>query len=238
MQRLLIAWLLLLRVIEWVGLLVQLSEFLYLLGVNQRSITTKHPIHMSNTFFQLVLLLAFGYSLPTLHAQYDYEPSEAHPYGLPHPEAPASLQDYQALIGRCDCQSTRRKPDGTWAEAVAMTWEFKYIMNGTAVQDQTLKADGAHSGSIRQFDAKQQRWYVHYYASAAPTPKLSVWEGGKQDDNIVLYKDQASPTGMEGKYRITFSNISEKGFNWIGEWTSLDESVVYPTWKITCTKQQ
>ena len=43
---------------------------------------------------------------------------------------------------------------------------------------------------------------------------------------------------MEGNYRITFKNISNDGFNWIGEWVNLDESIVFPTWKIECIKRK
>lgn len=187
--------------------------------------------------FLLLLVIVCGIN-SHMYAQNEYEPSTINPYGLPNPSAPLEIQDYKNMIGICDCKSTSRNQDRTWAEPVDMTWEFKYILNGLAVQDQTLKADGAHSGSIRQFIEKDNRWYVHYYASANPSPQLGTWEGGKKGDNIVLYKDQDAPNGTKGKYRITFHNISTDGFEWLGEWTSIDESIVYPTWKIKCTKRK
>lgn len=191
------------------------------------------------TFMKSLLLFVIICSVNAhVYSQNEYEPSPTNPYGLPNPNAPSEIQDYQDLIGLCDCKSTSRNPDGTWAAAVDMTWEFKYILNGLAVQDQTLKADGAHSGSIRQFIAKDSRWYVHYYASAKPSPKLGTWEGGKKGANIVLYKDQKAPNGTEGKFRITFHDISTDGFSWLGEWTSIDESIIYPTWKIQCKKRK
>ena len=84
---------------------------------------------------------------------YSYEPSKKHPFGLPNPEMPKEFLDYAPMIGECDCQSLARIDQNTWTDSVAMTWRFKYIMNGMAVQDETLKADGSHSGSIRQFVA-------------------------------------------------------------------------------------
>jgi len=84
-------------------------------------------------------------------AQSEYEPTALDPYGMKNPKAPKQLDDFKPMIGMCDCDSERRNPDGTWAKAVKMTWKFKYIMNGMAIQDETLKADGKHSGSIRQF---------------------------------------------------------------------------------------
>jgi hypothetical protein len=68
---------------------------------------------------------------------------------------------------------------------------------------------------------------------------LGVWEGGKTDNgNIVLYRDQAAPNGTEGYFRLTFYEITDKSFQWIGEWVDLGETFSYPTWKISCTKQK
>ena len=124
-----------------------------------------------------------------------------------------------------------------------MTWRFKYIMNGMAIQDETLKEDGAHSGSIRQYSEELSRWFVHYYStSSVPNAKskstqLSTWAGNLKDGAMILYREQKSTTGAEGYYRLTFSDISPEHFNWIGEWVDKEEKIVYPTWKISCTKQ-
>ena len=79
---------------------------------------------------------------------------------------------------------------------------------------------------------------MHYYANKSPTPVLSAWSGGKQSDSIVLYRKQKAPNGTEGFYRITFSNISDNGFNWLGEWVNTSETFTFPTWKIICTKNE
>ena len=68
-----------------------------------------------------------------------YEPSKEFPFGQYNPSAPTELKDYQDLIGTCKCMSESRNPDPTWAKPVNMIWTWKYIMNGTAVQDETLK---------------------------------------------------------------------------------------------------
>ena len=169
-----------------------------------------------------------------------YEPSKEHPYGRPNPAAPEAVKDFAPMIGRCDCQSENRNPDGSWNEAIDMVWTFKYIMNGWGVQDETLKEDGGHSGSIRQYIADSARWYVHYYANKGPTTTLSTWEGNKTDegDKIVLYRDQKAPNGFEGWYRLSFYDFTDTGFKWIGEWVDKAEKIVYPTWKIVCTRRE
>lgn len=185
--------------------------------------------------FTIAFLVIFTSSF--LVAQNEYEPSSKHPYGLPNPEAPSQIKDYESLIGKCDCKSYRLGKDNNWLPPVKMTWEFKYIMNGMAIQDQTLKEDGIHSGSIRQFNSDSTKWYVHYYTTASATPKLKAWTGGKKGNDIVLYSSQKSPNGADGFYKIRFSNITEKGFNWLGEWVNENESIVFPTWKIDCVKR-
>ena len=165
-----------------------------------------------------------------------YEPSAEHPFGLPNPQAPQEIRDFAPMIGRCDCKSLARNPDGTWADTVDMVWTFKYIMDGMAVQDETLKADGRHSGSIRQFNPDSSLWYVHYYNSARPLPVLPAWQGTRSDTSIVLFRPQKAPNGMDGYYRITFFGFSGSGYRWLGEWVDLNQKVRYPTWRIWCER--
>ena len=181
----------------------------------------------------LILLLLSSSSF----AQYEYEPSDEFPFGRINPDAPKETADFAPMIGTCNCKSETRNPDGTWNEPNDMTWTFKYIMNGMAVQDETLKSDGKHSGSIRQFNADSSRWYVHYYSSPFASNTLPAWEGNKKDDKIVLYREQKAPNGMDGSYRLTFYDMSETGYKWIGEWVDTQEKIVYPTWKISCVKE-
>jgi ketosteroid isomerase-like protein len=110
-------------------------------------------------------------------------------------------------------------------------------MNGMAIQDESIKADGVHSGSLRQFVADSSRWYVHWYSSGSPSTKLPTWEGNKERDKIILYKEQKAPNGIDGFYRLTFYDITERGYNWIGEWVDTSETVIFPTWKISSVKE-
>lgn len=196
-----------------------------------------------NKVYKLIFALLFVSMYSSSHSQnlatYRYEPTDENPFGLPHPDAPQQIKDFAPLIGECDCQSVARNPDQTWQEPIDMVWRFKYIMNGNAVQDETLKADGKHSGSIRQFIADSTKWYVHYYSSGQPSTTLPAWEGGKTEDGkIILYRPQKAPNGMEGSFKITFYDISQSGFKWLGEWVDSTETVSFPTWKIDCTKRE
>lgn len=48
-----------------------------------------------------------------LHAQFDYDESSTNPFGLPNPEAPKEILDFEPMIGICDCLSETRNQDQT-----------------------------------------------------------------------------------------------------------------------------
>ncbi|MCO6512122.1 MAG: hypothetical protein J5I65_15155 [Aridibacter famidurans] len=160
-------------------------------------------------------------------------------FGTPAADAPPQVRDYDELIGMSDCKSVSRGADGTWAEPVDMLWTFRYELGGTAVRDETRRADGFYAGSIRQFNPDDDAWYVHYYSTLGKPPaRLPAWKGGRKGNEITLLTEQKAPNGTDGFYRIRFYDISEKGFNWLGSWTSRDGSFVFDTWKIECVKRE
>ena len=187
-----------------------------------------HPI-----LFALALILIPNF----LASQYLYQITEEHPYGQPNPAAPEAIKDFAPLMGKCACKSTSRLPDGTWAEPVDMIWSFEYIMNGFGVQDETFKADGKHSGSIRQYDAEKETWMVHYYSSNSTAAPLPHWTGGASGEELIFSRDRKAPNGAEGTFRLRFYDITESGYRWVGAWVSKDGSITYPTWKIDCIRK-
>lgn len=159
-------------------------------------------------------------------------------FGKLNPEAPPQTADFDPLIGLCDCRSLSRNPDGSWQDTVAMVWQFKYILNGTAVQDEVWR-DGNYASSIRQFHKDSSRWIVTYYSYPLVGFKPGVWYGEKQENgNILLSQPQTAPNGMQGFSTLTFYDISEQGFNWKGEWIKDDNTITYPFWLIWCQKRK
>ena len=185
-----------------------------------------------------LFFLFFISSILTLSAQYKFDESKKHPFGKYNPKAPKQVQDYKELIGLSKCKSERRNPDQTWAKPVKMNWLWKYIMNGTGVQDLTLKEDGSHGGSIRQYSKDSLTWYVHYYTATIASPTLKTWSGNRKGNKIVLYSKQNAPNGAKGFSRLTFYDISKESFKWIGEWVDEKETIVFPFWRISCKKEK
>ena len=177
------------------------------------------------------------YICPNTFAQFHYEPSPEFPFGQVNPDAPSQLADFDQIIGLSQCTSELRNPDGSWSEPNTLQWKWKYIMNGMGVQDETLQEGRFSAGSIRQFNSDSSAWFVHYYSSNAAVSTLPSWKGGKQENgDIILYREQTAPNGMQGYYKINFLNIDDDSFYWQGEWVNPDESIIYPTWKIDCKK--
>ncbi len=186
----------------------------------------------------LIVVLALTNTLVYAQDLYQYRSSDVYPFGQPHPDAPKEITDYGPLIGISDCKSIARISPTDWADTIAMEWHFKYIMNGWGVQDETYKTDGVHSGSIRQYNADSAQWYVTYYSSSTATPSLTTWAGDPRDGgDFILYAPQKAPNGMDGFFKIRFSEISNKGFKWEGAWVDPAEAINYATWKIYCKKR-
>lgn len=168
-----------------------------------------------------------------------FEASEQYPFGQLNPSAPIEVGDYAELIGKSSCLSINRNPDGTWQDTVRMNWTFKYIMDGYAVQDYSIKEDGSHTSSIRQFREDSAKWYVTFFPKNDPPVSPRVWSGKKEaNEDIVLYKDHPLPDGTPGHSRLTFYDISSDSFNWVGNWIKFDESVQFPFWMLHCKKAE
>ncbi len=183
----------------------------------------------------IMALFAFAYDL---HAQGEYEPSSEFPFGRLNPEAPKEVGDWEQLIGQSSCLSISRNPDGTWQDTVKMVWVFKYVLDGTSVQDLTFKEDGKHATSMRQYIPDSAKWYVTYFSRFSPSAAPGVWAGRRQENgDIVLFQDQLAPNGMEGKSQLTFANISDSGFDWFGAWVSIDNTITWPFWNIHCKRE-
>lgn len=190
----------------------------------------------------IVVLLALLHAFQAFSQHGDisinYEPSATHPFGKLNPDAPKQVADFAPMIGICDCRSVQRKPDGSWQDTLDMIWKFKYIMNGTAVQDEVWREGNQYAGSIRQYQPDSAKWVVTYFSYPLVSTKPGVWQGAKDGDNIVLKMPQKAPNGSDGSSRLTFYNIAADGFKWKGEWISTDESIVYPFWMIECRKRK
>ncbi len=188
-----------------------------------------------NLAFLIVSLLMSGCVSPVTDriGVGPYDPSPGQPYGRPNPAAPSELAQFNFMIGRNDCSEQRRNgEDGSWSNT-RRTWDARYTLNGYGIID-SGSSGATVSTNVRVFDEAAGLWNVTFFSM--PTYSSGTWSGNRVGERIVLKRPQLAPGGAAGFSRLTFFNISEGGFEWAGEWVSEDERVVYPFWKIQCTK--
>lgn len=197
---------------------------------------------MRKTLIFCSILLFFLVNQPsTTYAQlkksfFEHSVSNENPYGSYNPDAPEKIKEFAPLIGSSQCKSVQRNQDGSWQDTTNMIWEFRYIFNGQAIQDFSWKQNGNYSSSVRQFNPDSSLWVVTYFSAQTPSLSPSTWTGNLVEGKIVLERPQKAPNGLDGYSRLTFYDISDEAFKWIGEWVSKNGSFQYPFWKISCQK--
>lgn len=163
-----------------------------------------------------------------------YDPNETYPFGRSNPSAPKELAQFEFLIGNNDCTEERlNNTSGEW-EKGQRSWDAMYFMNGFGIVD-SGGSSGSSNSNVRVYDSDKKQWSVTYFSM--PQYSSGVWTGGLVDEKIVLKQPQKAPgTDFDGFSQLTFSKISTLGFDWLGEWVSVDGSVVFPFWRISCHK--
>lgn len=111
-------------------------------------------------------------------------------------------------------------------------WTARYFLNGHAIQDQYW-AQGFFTSNIRQFDEAEGVWRVHYLSE--PVFASGVWAGSRTGDTITLTRDIPQADGAAIVSRLTFSGITEDGFDWRGESVLPDGSAV-TGWTSACER--
>ncbi|NNE99828.1 MAG: hypothetical protein HKN25_12475 [Pyrinomonadaceae bacterium] len=191
---------------------------------------------MKNGLFIVVVLIILSQSLysqkngsPAAKLPTGNEPSPSHPYGRLNPNAPAETAQFSFMIGEFDCDDKILDQNGKWTER-KVVWNSTYFLNGSGIQDRFWSYPTVASGT-RIFDKKKGKWIVNYFQTA-PTYFAGVWEGKKEGDKMVM----RAPRG-ENESRLTFHNIKDDGFDWIGETVSKDGKA-NPFWIISCKRRR
>ena len=168
----------------------------------------------------------------------DQEFDQSHYFGKANPLAPPEVKDFDQLIGNCDCKSLQYV-NGEPGDTLTLKWKWKYILNGYGVQDEGWYGNDSiqnYFTSIRILNSETKQWHVPFFTPNMTT-NPQIWIGGKQEENIVLRRTQTTQNG-EFESILTFSNISEKGFNWEGKIFLPDTNTTNIFWRIWCLKEQ
>ena len=65
-----------------------------------------------------------------------------------------------------------------------------------------------------------------------------IWNGGKEGENIVLKKPILTKSDDVVESILTFSNITDGGFEWEGKIVNHSKNISQVFWKIWCKKRE
>lgn len=158
-----------------------------------------------------------------------YEPTPAYPYGRLNPAAPPETAEFSFMIGEFDCRDEILNPQtGKWA-AFPAVWNARYFLNGHAIQDQYW-SPAFYTSNMRIYDAGEKKWRVTFFRM--PGYASGVWSGAREGKNLIMRQGT-----KEKGTRLTFSEITEDGFQWRGEsLTAEGKATVF--WKSSCRRRR
>ena len=169
----------------------------------------------------------------------EYEVSKQQPFGTANKNAPEEVKDFEKLIGICNCKSVQYRGNVP-GDTLDLKWRWKYILNGNAVQDDgwfgNEKGQSSFT-SIRILNPQTKQWQVPFFVPYMTT-EPQIWNGGKDGSNIVLRKPGAPQNGQEMESVLTFSEITDTGFNWTGKMVNIETNKESIFWKIWCVKEE
>ncbi|NNE67561.1 MAG: hypothetical protein HKN33_13435 [Pyrinomonadaceae bacterium] len=157
----------------------------------------------------------------------DYEPNASYPFGRMNPSAPPETKQFAFMIGAFDCtDEILNRKTGKWTKMPAI-WNARYFLNGYGIQDQYW-SPAFSTSNIRIFDAKDKKWKVTFFRMPGYSPSTAV--SGEMEGKKLVMRTGTKTNG--GSY--TFYNISDKGFDWVGE--SIKDGKASKYWTSTCKR--
>jgi hypothetical protein len=120
---------------------------------------------MPNLKYAVLLagLLVITWQAKPLGAQANVKQTTS--YGEMNPDSPNELKVFSFLIGKWQGTARVKLDGGKFAE-VPISWIGRYILDGTAIEDEfhsTAPGGGPYLGiSLRQYDTKRKTWIIEY----------------------------------------------------------------------------
>jgi len=155
------------------------------------------------------------------------------------PAAPVELDAYAPLVGEWAITTETLQQDGTWADSPGAQWNFYFILEGHAIQDDWIShapptGDPPIYGrgtNIRIYDTEEDRWEMAWIASR--TRSLSTYTAQNGPDGSIVMRDLF---GVAQPSRITFYDIREDSFEWKLEFTQDEGETWFEVFRIHGTR--
>lgn len=177
----------------------------------------------------LILLGGFvliGCAQPRANPQ-SAAPKPAFTPGELNPDAPPETIQFGQLVGQWNIRDETKQPDGTWQPGPGAVWNWYYVLNGYAVQDDWIApipnaADGTPSvqygTNLRIYNPQANQWEMAWTSNTGPN--VTTFTATQESESLVMRGIYAA--GRPN--RITFFDITETTFEWKLEIQQPDES--------------
>jgi len=172
------------------------------------------------------LLVVVGCTQPQASPPTPAAPAAFNP-GTLNPNAPPETAQFGQLVGQWTIRDENRQPDGSWVEGAGAEWNWYYVLDGYAVQDDWIAPipnapDGGPSmqygTNLRIYNPQAQQWEMAWTSSTGPS--IATFTATQEGDSLVMLGIFAA--GRPN--RITFFDITENTFEWKLEIQQQNES--------------
>ncbi len=151
--------------------------------------------------------------------------------------APEQTAQFGQLVGEWRIRDFGRDSEGNWQEGNGADWNFYWILDGTAIQDDWISPgldskappQGRQYGTnIRIYNPAENRWEMAWMANTGA--KVDTFTAVMEDGALVMRGDYGGkPT------RISFHDIGQTQFSWKME--QQDGSAWQEVYRIEATRK-
>lgn len=189
-------------------------------------ITKKRVMNKFNKNIFLILTFIIILSLP-VKAQEEI---------ILNSDAPVETEILGQLVGIWDAEQRIMNRDGSWSKPKYSTWEWSYILEGHAIQDNWISIDSLNNEevvgtNIRIFNKEENKWYMAWID--INNRRLATFTATNENGTVIM-----DGTNVKGRnIKNSFFNITQNEFDWKQEWTFDEGKSWVVVTKIKCKRK-
>ena len=173
--------------------------------------------------------------LSEIGVKLNHHPALNGPWGSPHPDAPAELEQFAFMIGRHECDQPMQNINPNNPNQILngkLVWLAFYALDGRAIRDEYYGMT-SNGEQTRVYDPYAKEWWVTYATVPAsvslvpePKPRRGSFTAIKNSKGeLVMTSELVDKNGVSYVRTITFYEINKNGFEWKSENVYADKVV-------------